>query len=352
MKYTPKQQELVDAINRVPKNVLLTKANISEYTNYSYRQYSYHFNGITDLLASLDRPHYKCKAKTHIVGITCLLTNEQLIELGKKATIRLTRANCKSIIGYEGTMVASRFKGWNNYLEKIGQRLNKNPKREALIELGKSFKGPLTVKTTQETLGYCSEVFRKEFGSWNNFMKEIGREPIITKHDITNEELIALGKKHIKEVKTPLTYKTCKKYLGFNPGIIEYRFGWDNYLKLIGQKQRGRWLSYTTVGKDNIKYHSSDEAEFANKFLYKQYTYKTQIQYKKFVETHRMFTCDFWVENIGYIEVYSQTNKNNNTKKQLLDDNNIKCYWIFHSDVHKYETLSDILKNAHEELKE
>ena len=298
MNYTPEQQILVDAINKVPKNVLLTKANIAEYTKHSYKKYMKEFKGITKLLENLGRPHYKCRTKN--------ITNEKLVELGKKHVkenpdIKLSRRNCYEHLKYTGEMITSRFKGWNNFIEIIGQK------------------------------------------------PQVIREP--ENLELTKEDILQVVKDYQKTNSQPLTRRNCEHLLKIRGTLITARFEtWSNFLKEIGQDAYNLYGT-PTVGQDGYKYDSIAEAEFCDRYLYNKFEYKRQVYYKDFLNTNRQYTCDFWVKGIGYIEVYS-INKSNTDKKLLAENQGVKIYWINSRDVFKCKTLEDILKLEHKELKE
>ena len=289
-----------------------------------------------------------------------------LLKLGKEyfsKNNKLLRDEAKEKLGYSYVVFVKKFGSWGDYLNKVNKNYmykTKNITNDALVELGKEYcknnKTRLTKTNAIEKLGYAGDTIAKRFKTWNTFSKLIGQEPIerqkpIVPYHMSKKKIAELGKEYIKKYDKRICTKDVKKHLKVSINTVRRRFGsWKNFQKVIGQPIHDPLYGIPTIALDNYKYSSIAEAEFVDRYLYNKFEYKRQVYYKDFLDTNRMFTCDFWVKGIGYIEVYSIT-CTNAEKKALAESQGVKIYWISSRDVFKCNTLEDILKMEHKELK-
>ena len=234
--------------------------------------------------------------------------------------------------------------------KKYNKKTNRAPTKIELINALNKVPDNIIIETNnvEELTGYSVYQYINKFGGLLNILHDLNKK---TRDKITKEDLL----KRAKNYKGTITNRNCPETLKVNKSTVISRFGsWKEFLKEIGQTQGSSGIGKTAIAQDGECYTSTAEADFVNKFLYKQYDYKTQVKYSDFLETTRQFTLDFEVETYDKepirIEVYSM-NSNNQDKKELAESQGVKVYWIHFEDVYKYNSLEDILNNADKELR-
>ena len=282
---------------------------------------------------------------------TTHIPKHYLVKIGKEYIKNndepLIKDRAKEMLGYAASTFRNKFGSWNKYLEAIGQKSTKptyNISNEKLVEIGKKQKVYLSMRNCEELTNYPSSLMISRFGTWKKYKSLIGQKVRKISH---NGQRVDISKTQIleraKNVNTPITKRNCKELLDVSAEVVINRFhGWDYFLDEIGQLVNGSYAQ-RTVGKDGFFYHSEAEARFSDKFLYNKYQYKNQVLYKTFLNTDKNYTCDFWVEGVGYIEVYSSLNKNNTIKRELAKSQDIKIYWVPVNNFDKYDSLEQVL---------
>lgn len=136
---------------------------------------------------------------------------------------------------------ARKFGTWNNFLKTQNIKVNKKHKipKEDFIKEFKRVKSILKKVPTKTEFDKVSNIssnsFKRIWGGWNNFLKNIGEKPN-HREDIIRDELIAEYKK-LKEYlgKKSLTQSDMNKKGKFSSSTYERRFGsWNKFLKHIG----------------------------------------------------------------------------------------------------------------------
>ena len=136
---------------------------------------------------------------------------------------------------------AREFGTWNNFLKTQNIEVNKKHKipKEDFIKEFKRVKSILKKVPTKTEFDKVSKIssnsFKRIWGGWNNFLKDIG-EKMNHREDITSDELIAEYKR-LKEYldKKSLTQSDMNKKGKFSSSTYERRFGsWNKFLKHIG----------------------------------------------------------------------------------------------------------------------
>lgn len=123
----------------------------------------------------------------------------------------------------------------------------------------------------------------REFGSWNQAIKEAGFIPTQIHKIWTKEEIIKVIQDFYKENNTIPQMRDFIDSNGKYPGkttVQKYFGSWNRAIEEAGFISN-KFFGISTYGKDGYCYRSKAEAYFADNFLFKQYKYDIEPKYPK-----------------------------------------------------------------------
>ena len=270
---------------------------------------------------------------------------DRLSELSSKLGRRPSCVEIDSTDGFPSTMVFRRhFKTLNNAYELLGFSIVKGhrySKQDCIDELNRVMKEIGQVPTREDFIKHSNMsvgVIRRQFGNWNNLLKEIGMELSMPKW--TDDELRHFLLEFYKtDGRVPIQEDFCGDNGKPHYSAYYVHFGsWTNALKSVGFKKE------TSVYISNCghKCYSVMEQYVCN------YLHKNNIEHMKEVfyplhifNPNKKMRCD-WVINGVYIELCGLIRREEYRKKMLrkekiLQDNNLPYLFLLPTDIKKLE---------------
>ncbi len=187
------------------------------------------------------------------------ITNKQLIDayftLKKERGTTIRIKDMDSLGVYSSSAYRRRWGGWNSFLKNINEPLiqEKNIKKNILIEefqrVTKIIGKVPTINEMKKYSKYSVTTFGRAFGGWNKLLENMGNK-VNKKQNIPKDEFIAEFKKVKKNIgHTPSTFE-MRKYGNIAPNSYKRIWGsWSNFLKEIGEPYQKRNIP----GEDLIK---------------------------------------------------------------------------------------------------
>ncbi|MCX5863554.1 MAG: restriction endonuclease [Deltaproteobacteria bacterium] len=166
-----------------------------------------------------------------------------------------TRSEFSSLSAHSPDRYERSWGSWNAFLESIGEAPIKRhliPKEKLIGEfkrvramLGKS----PTVKEMAQYGGIAPTTYRRLWGSWSQFLKEMGE--VRQRRNIPEQELVNAYLKLKKQLrKQSLTQHDMNKYGEFSSSVFERRWGsWTKFLSFVGDTGSKR----TGITDDDLK---------------------------------------------------------------------------------------------------
>ena len=173
----------------------------------------------------------------------------------KQPTIAIIEKESK----YSSSVYRKRWGSWNNFLKSINEALlhNKSITKKELYENFLDIKKQIGKTPTSNEINilgiYSKSTYERHYGSWNKFLKSIGDNPI-KKHKISEQEFIN-------------EFYKVKSILGHSPSTIEMRKhgniapnsykrlwgSWSNFLKSQGEIYQKRNILESDLVKAYLK---------------------------------------------------------------------------------------------------
>jgi hypothetical protein len=150
---------------------------------------------------------------------------------------------------YSSSVYRKRWGSWNEFLKSINEPLLQEKKisKERLIEEFKRVKELTGEITTASDMKQHSKfsvtIYEKTFGGWNKFLSAVG-SPINKKHNISEDEFIAEFKR-VKDLlgHTPKAHE-MRKYGNIAPNSYKRIWGsWTGFLIKMGEPHQKRILT-------------------------------------------------------------------------------------------------------------
>lgn len=228
------EKELIDDLKRVKKKEGKINCDIyDELGNFSLTTVERRFNGWNN---ALKKAGIEIKRERNI-------SKEKLVSDFKKVKKKLgqvpTGEEYSKYGKYSIRPFIDKFDSWNNFLEKIGEekKLRQNISSKKLKNDFKKVRKKLgRIPKRDEYLKfgrYSSSPFMNKFGSWNNFLREMGIEPR-QKRNTSKEDFLEDLKRVYKE-EDKLTGRIYTKRGKYYKEIYRKWFNsWDEVLKEVG----------------------------------------------------------------------------------------------------------------------
>jgi len=183
-------------------------------------------------------------------------------------------------------VIRNNFGTWNNFLKEIGEltiyeiRENKYSKDE-LINIYKKLKEnnkKITQNNFLKETSTSSNIFNKHFDSWNGFLRYIKEPP---RSNILDEDIINDYKKIRRRLGKVPTQKEYDKFGEYTHGVMK-RFGsYGNFLKKVGDYKNHQYLKGKLIDKQYIINKYLFIAGKGNYISFKEFYKKSNISQKK-----------------------------------------------------------------------
>jgi len=191
------------------------------------------------------------------------ISTNQLVEeykilknkLGRIPIISEVDKCCK----YSSSVYRKRWGSWNNFLRSLNEPIAfvKNIAKEDLINNFLTIKqrlGKIPTRQEMRPLGkFSASVYERRFGSWNRFLTSMG-EKLNKKQEITKDEFISDFVKVKQKIGHAPTANEMKKYGTIAPTSYRRIWGsWTNFLKEHGEKHQERNISEENLIKEYLR---------------------------------------------------------------------------------------------------
>lgn len=244
-----KKQDLFEDLDRVANQ--LKKAprqeEYDEYGKYSIETFRNRFGSWNDAIVAIGRKPNANLSREHL-----LIDLEQVADkLQKAPTIEEYNEHGK----YSSHTYYNHFDSWNDAIIKIGKepnpgsenysttsRIKKEDLLEDLCRVANDLERTPKRREYQRNGNYAASTFADRFGSWNNAIIAIGKEPNTspakppTAPSITKEELLEDLAQVANKIDNSPTIKEYTEYGEYSSSTIINRFDtWNNALTVVGR---------------------------------------------------------------------------------------------------------------------